>query len=494
MNASNIESRILHEDNHLLVVNKLPSEIVQGDKTGDEPLSEKIKFYIKVKYNKPGEVFLGVVHRIDRPVSGAVIFARTSKSLTRLNELLKTGTIQKTYWAVVKNKPPRNSDRLINYIWRDEARNKSYIRSQEDNQTQIADLIYKVIDKSTDYYLLEINLITGRHHQIRAQLSHIGCPVRGDLKYGYPRSNADGSIHLHSPGKTNTASYHRTSSGGYSLEPFHWQTEHFRHLRFTNYSPDTTFTLQSISMPVPQYETSLFSEHKLQIRDFHISAHQHYPSDWIVISFLAGLIIVAWLQFFYFKRLRQIYYAPLSQRFLNILTKDGSLFKERIAVALTLIYMFTFSLLLSMILKNFIPETLSRFHDFQIFAICATSLVFFWLLKISAIWFLGIVFRTIPSTQDYLQNILAFSFITGLILLPLLILAVFLHSNILLYIILIIIGLLYFFRVMRGVFIGISLKKFSWLFLFVYLCTLEILPLLVILKGLYLISMGFWFH
>jgi hypothetical protein len=247
-------------------------------------------------------------------------------------------------------------------------------------------------------------------------------------------------------------------------------------------------------MPVPQYETSLFSEHKLQIRDFHISAHQHYPSDWIVISFLASLIIVAWLQFFYFKRLRQIYYAPLSQRFLNILTKDGSLFKERIAVALTLIYMFTFSLLLSMILKNFIPETLSRFHDFQIFAICATSLVFFWLLKISAIWFLGIVFRTIPSTQDYLQNILAFSFITGLILLPLLILAVFLHSNILLYIILIIIGLLYFFRVMRGVFIGISLKKFSWLFLFVYLCTLEILPLLVILKGLYLISMGFWFH
>ena len=170
------------------------------------------------------------------------------------------------------------------------------------------------------------------------------------------------------------------------------------------------------------------------------------------------------------------------------------MFKERIAVALALIYMFTFSLLLSMILKNFIPETLSRFHDFQIFAICATSLVFFWLLKISAIWFLGIVFRTIPSTQDYLQNILAFSFITGLILLPLLILAVFLHSNILLYIILIIIGLLYFFRVMRGVFIGISLKKFSWLFLFVYLCTLEILPLLVILKGLYLISMGFWFH
>jgi len=198
MNANNIENRILYEDNHLLVVNKLPSEIVQGDKTGDEPLSEKVKSYIKVRYNKPGEVFLGVVHRIDRPVSGAVIFARTSKSLSRLNELLKSGNIKKTYWAIVKNPPPCDSDRLVNYLRRDEARNKSFISLQDDDQTQLAELTYKVIGKSKDYYLLEINLITGRHHQIRAQLSHIGCPIRGDLKYGYARSNTDGSIHLHS--------------------------------------------------------------------------------------------------------------------------------------------------------------------------------------------------------------------------------------------------------------------------------------------------------
>ncbi|MCX6287426.1 MAG: RNA pseudouridine synthase [Bacteroidetes bacterium] len=198
MNESSIENRILYEDNHLLVVNKLPSEIVQGDKTGDEPLSEKIKSYIKVKYNKPGEAFLGVVHRIDRPVSGAVIFARTSKSLSRLNEMLKAGKIHKTYWAVVKTMPPVDNDRLVNYLWRDEAKNKSFIRAETDKQTQFAELTYTVIGKSKDYYLLEVNLITGRHHQIRVQLSHIGCPIRGDLKYGYPRSNQDGSIHLHS--------------------------------------------------------------------------------------------------------------------------------------------------------------------------------------------------------------------------------------------------------------------------------------------------------
>ncbi len=198
MNASSIEKRVLYEDNHLLVINKLPSEIVQGDKTGDEPLSDKIKSYIKIKYNKPGEVFLGVVHRIDRPVSGAVVFARTSKSLSRLNELLKTGKINKTYWAVVKQIPPRDSDRLINFLWRDEPKNKTFIKPQMEIHAQVAELIYKVIGKSKDYYLLEINLITGRHHQIRAQLAHIGCPIRGDLKYGYNRSNQDGSIHLHS--------------------------------------------------------------------------------------------------------------------------------------------------------------------------------------------------------------------------------------------------------------------------------------------------------
>ena len=198
MNASSIENRILYEDNHILVVNKLPSEIVQGDKTGDPPMSEFVKSYIKGKYNKPGEVFLGVVHRIDRPVSGAVIFARTSKSLSRLNEMLKNGQIKKTYWAVVKNAPPLESDRLSNHLFRDEARNKTFVREKAGKQTQLAELTYSLIAKSKDYYLLEVNLITGRHHQIRSQLSQIGCPIRGDLKYGYPRSNPDGSIHLHS--------------------------------------------------------------------------------------------------------------------------------------------------------------------------------------------------------------------------------------------------------------------------------------------------------
>lgn len=258
-----------------------------------------------------------------------------------------------------------------------------------------------------------------------------------------------------------------------------------------SYSPDTTFTLQSISRPEPEYEKSLFSEHRLHVVKFSKIPYQHNPSDWIVLSFLASLIIVAWLQFFYFKRLRQIFYAPLSQRFLNILTKEGSLFNERITIALSLIYIFTFSLLLSLLLKNFMPETFSRLSDSQVFTICAGGILLFWLVKISFIWFLGVVFRTIPTTQYYLQNILAFSFITGLILLPLLILTTFLHSNILAYITLIFTGLIYFFRVMRGFFIGISLKKFSYLLLFVYLCSLEILPLLVILKGLYLISKGY---
>jgi 23S rRNA pseudouridine1911/1915/1917 synthase len=198
MNVNSIETRILYEDNHLIVVNKLPSEIVQGDKTGDSPLSETVKAYIKVKYNKPGDVFLGVVHRIDRPVSGAVLFARTSKSLSRLNELLKSGMIRKTYWAVVKNQPPEESGHLVNHLWRDEAKNKSFISPGPGKNSRIAELKYRLTGKSKDYYLLEIELITGRHHQIRAQLAHIGCPIRGDLKYGYPRSNPDASIHLHS--------------------------------------------------------------------------------------------------------------------------------------------------------------------------------------------------------------------------------------------------------------------------------------------------------
>jgi 23S rRNA pseudouridine1911/1915/1917 synthase len=191
------ESLILFEDNHLLVYNKQAGDIVQGDQTGDEPLSERLKLYIKEKYHKPGKVFLGVVHRIDRPVSGAVIFARTSKALTRLNAMLKDGTMQKTYWAVVRQCPPETSGHLVHYLTRNEKQNKSYVSEKEIPLGKKAELYYTLIGQSDRYFLLEVRLVTGRHHQIRAQLAHIGCPIRGDLKYGYPRSNPDGSIHLH---------------------------------------------------------------------------------------------------------------------------------------------------------------------------------------------------------------------------------------------------------------------------------------------------------
>jgi 23S rRNA pseudouridine1911/1915/1917 synthase len=197
MRGNSIDQLVLYEDNHILVINKPPGEIVQGDKTGDEPLSGKVKLYIKERYGKPGEVFLGVVHRIDRPVSGAVIFARTSKALSRLNRMLREGGIRKTYWAVVQNPPPREEERLVHFMTRNEKQNKSYIREQEVPGSLRAELHYRLAGKSDRYYLLEVDLMTGRHHQIRAQLAHIGCPIRGDLKYGYPRSNPDGSIHLH---------------------------------------------------------------------------------------------------------------------------------------------------------------------------------------------------------------------------------------------------------------------------------------------------------
>jgi 23S rRNA pseudouridine1911/1915/1917 synthase len=192
-----VDSQILFEDNHILVVNKLPSQIVQGDKTGDAPLSELLKNYIKEKYSKPGDVFLGVVHRLDRPVSGAVIFARTSKALSRLNEMLKNREINKTYWAVVKNQPPEDHGTLVHYLLREESKNKSFIVSENTRNSQRAELKYQIVGKSNSFYLLEVDLMTGRHHQIRAQLSAIGCPIKGDLKYGFQRSNPDGSIHLH---------------------------------------------------------------------------------------------------------------------------------------------------------------------------------------------------------------------------------------------------------------------------------------------------------
>lgn len=198
MRKSSIDQDILYEDNHLIVFNKQPSDIVQGDKTGDEPLSELLKEYIRVRYHKPGDVFLGVVHRLDRPVSGALLFARTSKALSRLNIMLRDGEIHKTYWAVVRNKPPADQGHLRQFITRNEARNKSYVSDTFRKESQTAELKYEVIDRSDLYYLLKVQLLTGRHHQIRAQLAAMGCPIKGDLKYGYPRSNPDGSIHLHS--------------------------------------------------------------------------------------------------------------------------------------------------------------------------------------------------------------------------------------------------------------------------------------------------------
>jgi 23S rRNA pseudouridine1911/1915/1917 synthase len=191
------QPQVLYEDNHLIIINKKPGEIVQGDKTGDVPLSEKIKLYLKEKYHKPGKVFLGVTHRLDRPVSGAVIFARTDKSLSRLNEMLRDKQVRKHYWAIVKNAPPRPEDHLVHYLVRNQKQNKSYVYNEDGTGRQEAALIYKVIGQSDRFFLLEIELLSGRHHQIRAQLAHIGCPIRGDLKYGFPRSNPEGSISLH---------------------------------------------------------------------------------------------------------------------------------------------------------------------------------------------------------------------------------------------------------------------------------------------------------
>jgi 23S rRNA pseudouridine1911/1915/1917 synthase len=188
---------VLYEDNHLLVVNKRVSDIVQGDKTGDMSLDRILKKYISEKYHKPGEAFLGVVHRIDRPVSGVVIFSRTSKSLSRMNQFFKDGKVQKTYWAVVKNLPPETEGSLSHFLVRDPKKNKSFAFGHEVKGSKEALLSYKVIHEFDKYYLLEIDLKTGRHHQIRSQLSKIGCPIKGDLKYGFPRSNPDGGISLH---------------------------------------------------------------------------------------------------------------------------------------------------------------------------------------------------------------------------------------------------------------------------------------------------------
>ncbi|MBR0201267.1 MAG: RluA family pseudouridine synthase [Bacteroidaceae bacterium] len=188
---------VLYEDNHIIIVNKRAGEIVQGDKTGDVPLVETVKEYIKERYAKPGAVFLGVTHRVDRPVSGVVVFARTSKALARLNDMFRTQQVQKTYWAVVRELPPQPEATLTHWLVRNERMNKSFAYDTERSGAKRASLTYRVIGKSERYHLLEVHLHTGRHHQIRCQLAHIGSPIVGDLKYGAPRSNPDGSICLH---------------------------------------------------------------------------------------------------------------------------------------------------------------------------------------------------------------------------------------------------------------------------------------------------------
>jgi 23S rRNA pseudouridine1911/1915/1917 synthase len=197
MNSTKENLQVLFEDNHIIIVNKRAGDITQGDKTGDKPLSDVVKEYVKDKYNKPGLVFIGTVHRLDRPTSGVVIFARTSKALERLNKMLRDKVIHKTYWALVKNPPKKTSDTLINFLKKDTKKNKSFVYKKEIEGSKNAILHYIVIKKLEHYFLVEIDLETGRHHQIRTQLSYIGSAIKGDLKYGFPRSNKDGSISLH---------------------------------------------------------------------------------------------------------------------------------------------------------------------------------------------------------------------------------------------------------------------------------------------------------
>lgn len=194
---SKIAMTVLYEDNHIIIVNKTTSEIVQGDKTGDTPLSEIVKKWLKEKYNKPGNVFCGVVHRLDRPVSGIVVFAKTSKALSRLNEMFKNKEVKKIYWAIVKATPPKPEGTLTHFLVKNEKQNKSYAYDTEKPNSKKAILHYKLIAQSDKYNLLEVNLETGRHHQIRCQLAKMGCPIKGDLKYGFDRSNPDAGIDLH---------------------------------------------------------------------------------------------------------------------------------------------------------------------------------------------------------------------------------------------------------------------------------------------------------
>ena len=195
-NSTSLSFTVLFEDNHLIAVKKISGDIIQSDKTGDITLAENVKSYIKKKYNKPGEVFLGIIHRIDRPVGGVVVFARTSKSLSRMNALFREKEVEKEYWAIVEEKPPFEEGELTNWLKKNQEKNKSRAYDQEVKDSKKAILKYKLIGRSRNYYYLKINPLTGRHHQIRVQLSHLGCRIKGDVKYGAKRTNKDGSIHL----------------------------------------------------------------------------------------------------------------------------------------------------------------------------------------------------------------------------------------------------------------------------------------------------------
>lgn len=215
-----IASRILFEDSYIIAINKLPGEIVQGDKTGDEPLCDTLKAFIAQRDSKPGNVFMGVVHRLDRPVSGVVLFAKRTKSLERLNEMLRNSEIEKTYWALIGKRITPPQGRLENYLVRDERNNKSFVVNSQIDGAKSAILNYRTLRATDRYFLVEVELITGRHHQIRAQLSHAGCPIKGDLKYGAPRSNKDGSISLHS---RSARFIHPVSKKFLHIEaPVHW--------------------------------------------------------------------------------------------------------------------------------------------------------------------------------------------------------------------------------------------------------------------------------
>ncbi|MDA9809711.1 RNA pseudouridine synthase [Flavobacteriales bacterium] len=187
---------VLYEDNHLIAVKKLAGEIIQSDKTGDETLAEKVKAYIKRKYKKPGDVFLGIIHRLDRPVGGVIIFARTSKSLSRMNALFREKEVSKEYWAIVEEKPPLEEGELINWLKKNQEKNRSRAYEIEVKESKKAILNYQLVGRSKNYFYLKINPLTGRHHQIRVQLSFMGCSIKGDVKYGAKRTNKDGGIHL----------------------------------------------------------------------------------------------------------------------------------------------------------------------------------------------------------------------------------------------------------------------------------------------------------